>query len=58
MTHQDWAEEVARRLLEEPLPRRWAHTQGVAATSRTLSGVLGDHAGLIIAAAWLHDIGY
>jgi HD superfamily phosphodiesterase len=53
-----WAEEVARTLLENPLPRRWAHTQGVAATARTLSGVLGEHAGLITAAAWLHDIGY
>jgi hypothetical protein len=58
MTHQTWAEAIARRLLEEPLPRRWAHTQGVAATAQTLSGILVDDAALLIAAAWLHEIGY
>ena len=31
------AEEIARTLLEKPLPRRWAHTQGVAARARTLA---------------------
>lgn len=58
MTHAEWAETTARSLLEEPLPRRWAHTQGVAATAQTLSGVLGDDAELLTASAWLHDIGY
>ena len=52
------AEEIARTLLEKPLPRRWAHTQGVAARARTLAPILGDAADLIEAAAWLHDIGY
>ena len=56
MASADWAQ--ARRLLAYPLPRRWAHTQGVAATARTLSGILGDDADLVVAAAWLHDIGY
>lgn len=45
-------------LLEEPLPRRWSHTRGVAATARRLSPILGGDAELIEAAAWLHDIGY
>ena len=54
----DRAEEIARTLLEKPLPRRWAHTQGVAARARTLAPILGDDADLIEAAAWLHDIGY
>lgn len=58
MTRTGRAETMARSLLEEPLPRRWAHTQGVAATARTLAGVLGDAADLLTAAAWLHDIGY
>jgi hypothetical protein len=58
MTLAGWAEATARNLLEEPLPRRWAHTQGVAATARTLSAILGDGADLLVAAAWLHDIGY
>ncbi len=53
-----WAEEVARDLLEIPLPRRWAHTRGVAAAARGLAPVLGADAGLAEAAAWLHDIGY
>jgi HD domain len=58
MSHPDQAEQVARQLLAEQLPRRWAHTQGAAAAARTLSAVLGEHAGLLTAAAWLHDIGY
>lgn len=53
-----WARDLAERLLAEPLPRRWAHTQGVAAQARTLAPILGDDADLVEAAAWLHDIGY
>jgi predicted hydrolase (HD superfamily) len=53
-----WAEDLARKLLEAPLPRRWAHVQGVAAQARSLVNVLGHHADLVEAAAWLHDIGY
>jgi HD domain len=52
------AEPVARTLLQEPLPRRWAHVQGVAARARGLAPVLGADADLMEAAAWLHDIGY
>jgi hypothetical protein len=40
------------------MPRRWAHTQGVAATARRLAPILGDDAELLEASAWLHDIGY
>jgi hypothetical protein len=54
----DWAEAIARSLLEETLPRRWAHSQGVAAKARTLAPILGRHTGAVTAAAWLHDIGY
>jgi predicted hydrolase (HD superfamily) len=53
-----WASEIARDLLEVPLPRRWAHTQGVARKARELAPVLGKQADLLEAAAWLHDIGY
>jgi hypothetical protein len=53
-----WASEIARDLLEVPLPRRWAHTQGVAGKARGLAPILGDQADLLEAAAWLHDIGY
>jgi len=53
-----WAQQLARTFLQEPLPRRWAHVQGVAARARNLAPVLGADADLIEAAAWLHDIGY
>lgn len=58
MGQVEWARDLARSLLEEPLPRRWAHTQGVAAQAVTLAPILGDDADLLTAAAWLHDIGY
>jgi hypothetical protein len=53
-----WAEHLARALLQKPLPRRWAHVQGVAARARSLAPVFGADADLVEAAAWLHDIGY
>jgi hypothetical protein len=52
------ARETARRLLEAELPRRWAHTQGVARRARGLEQALGQEAEVIEVAAWLHDIGY
>ena len=57
-TLASWGEQLARALLQEPLPRRWAHVQGVAARARGLAPVLGADADLLEAAAWLHDIGY
>jgi hypothetical protein len=53
-----WARQIARVLLQEALPRRWAHVQGVAGRARSLAPVLGADADLMEAAAWLHDIGY
>lgn len=53
-----WARDVACEFLAEQLPRRWAHTQGVAAQAESLAPVLGDDADLVQAAAWLHDVGY
>jgi hypothetical protein len=58
MIDTDAAETLARALLEEPLPHRWAHSGGVAATARTLAPVLGPHTDAVTVAAWLHDIGY
>jgi len=58
MKQADWAEELARKHLEIPLPRRWAHVQGVAARAQALAPILGDDADLLEAAAWLHDVGY
>jgi putative nucleotidyltransferase with HDIG domain len=51
---------LAFTLLAEALPRRWAHTVGVAVTAEALARVLAPPASVddIVAAAWLHDIGY
>src|SRR6185312_9230875 len=57
-TLASWAQQHARALLQESLPRRWAHVQGVAGRARSLAPVLGADAELLEAAAWLHDIGY
>jgi putative nucleotidyltransferase with HDIG domain len=57
-TTSTWAEELARTLLQVPLPRRWAHVQGVAARARSIAPTLGQDADLLETAAWLHDIGY
>lgn len=52
------AKALARRLLADELPRRWAHTQGVAARARSLATILGDNSEIVEVAAFLHDIGY
>src|ERR1700759_4556006 len=57
-TLASWARQLARPLLQEPLPRRWAHVQGGASRARSLAPVLGADADLLEAAAWVHDIGY
>jgi putative nucleotidyltransferase with HDIG domain len=53
-----WAKDLAQDVLQDRLPRRWAHTQGVASTARQIAPVLGTDADLVEAACWLHDIGY
>ncbi|GAA2876047.1 HDIG domain-containing protein [Streptomyces mexicanus] len=54
----EWAYALSESLLSEPLPRRWAHSLGVAKRARSLSPILGNDADLLEAAAVLHDIGY
>ncbi|MFD8366019.1 HD domain-containing protein [Streptomyces hygroscopicus] len=49
---------LSESLLAEPLPRRWAHSLGVAKRAASLRPILGRDAGLLEAAAVLHDIGY
>ncbi|MEW1836605.1 HD domain-containing protein [Nonomuraea angiospora] len=58
MGQAEWAYDLAKDLLETTLPRRWAHTRGVAARAMSLAPVLGDEADTLTAAAYLHDIGY
>jgi hypothetical protein len=52
-----WAFVVARGELAYFLPRRWAHSQGVARRARLLARTIAD-AELLESAAVLHDVGY
>lgn len=52
------AQELAERLVK-PLGRRWNHVQAVAARAKELApAVPPADRNTLIAAAWLHDIGY
>lgn len=54
-----WAWLTARRLLAAELPRRWAHTWGVARRAQQIAPAFppGERE-VLVASAWLHDIGY
>ncbi|MFC4079563.1 three-helix bundle dimerization domain-containing protein [Amycolatopsis samaneae] len=55
----EWARVVAHRLLSGDLPRRWAHTQGVARRAGEVGTLfVSTDREVLVAAAWLHDIGY
>jgi hypothetical protein len=58
MGQAEWARALANSLLAARLPRRWAHTRGVAGQARRIRSLLGNDAEQVEAAAWLHDIGY
>ena len=51
-----WARAVAERYMS-PLGRRWLHVQEVAARAEALP-FTGEEAARLVAAAYLHDIGY
>lgn len=52
------AQGLAERLVR-PLGRRWDHVQGVASTAAILGqAVPASDRKVLVAAAWLHDIGY
>jgi hypothetical protein len=52
----EWAEQLAHQHLIS-LPRRLAHVTGVAEQAAR-AAVVADDPALLVAAAWLHDIGY
>lgn len=53
-----WAERIARELLA-PLEARWRHTLRVVERAQSFRHVLdGDELEVLLAAAYLHDIGY
>src|SRR4051794_3742051 len=51
------AREEAERLVK-PLGRRWQHVQAVAARALEVCEATGLDAGVLVSAAWLHDVGY
>lgn len=51
------ASRVAERLLSA-LPRRWSHVQAVASRAAEVEGSFGQEGPTLVAAAWLHDVGY
>lgn len=53
------ARDLAQRLLTD-LPERWRHTIGVARRAEQVAGTVGPRGegDVLLAAAWLHDIGY
>ncbi|GAB4080849.1 HD domain-containing protein [Modestobacter muralis] len=52
------AQLLAERHLAESLPLRWQHSQMVAATAAEYAGGIGLDPAPVVAAAWLHDVGY
>jgi hypothetical protein len=58
MSRVEWAAAHAAELLSE-LPGRWLHTEGVVGRARRVSEVIAEDEGeMLVAAAYLHDIGY
>lgn len=53
-----WARALAEEQMAESLRRRWAHVQAVAVKAERLRPALGGEADLLVASAWLHDVGY
>ncbi|KDQ68549.1 HD domain-containing protein [Streptomyces sp. NTK 937] len=53
-----WATQVAQAELSVDLPRRWAHSRGVASRAAEISRIMEADADLVGAAAVLHDVGY
>lgn len=54
---QLWAERRAQRLLE-PLGTRWRQTQGWRSAREAGRALEPDDAGVLVAARYLHDVGY
>lgn len=52
-----WARRAAEAALGDALPRRWAHSQGVAALAAEVGKILGKDVD-VQTAAGVHDVGY
>lgn len=49
---------MARELLMETAPPRWAHVQAVARVAGQVAVLFGLDRQVLVSAAWLHDVGY
>lgn len=49
---------LAEQRLAEVLPVRWQHSQAVAAAASEYAANVGLDPDTVVAAAWLHDVGY
>lgn len=58
MADRHEARALAKRYLAEALPQRWQHVQAVVGRAEDVAVRLGMTDGVLVAAAWLHDIGY
>ncbi|NUS43733.1 MAG: HD domain-containing protein [Mycobacteriaceae bacterium] len=54
----DRAQALAKHCLSNELPRRWRHTEGVAQQATDAARSFGPDGEVLVAAAWLHDVGY
>ncbi|MFE2999354.1 HD domain-containing protein [Nocardia sp. NPDC059246] len=52
------ARNLAEVHLATALPRRWRHVNGVARQGTRIASAFGVEADVLVAACWLHDIGY
>ena len=52
------ARELSECMLHDALPRRWSHVSAVAARAEQVAAAPGVDGDALVAAAWLHDIGY
>lgn len=58
MIRVERAREVAERHLASALPQRWRHVRAVAKLAGEVAPVLRVDQDVLVAAAWLHDVGY
>lgn len=49
---------LAKAKLATQLPQRWLHVHGVGIQAKRIAPAFGDDADNLVAACWLHDIGY
>jgi hypothetical protein len=57
-TLADWAVDLSRELLAEPLPGRYAHVRAATEKARTFAPAVPGEEAILIAAVAVHDVGF